>query len=299
MSSLSLNWKKLSSKLSKKEKTKNALSQKLSITTNSSKPSKVIKPKITTKSTEKVPISKAKSTKKPLKSSTVPKEEAKPTPKILEPVQQPVSPLEYALWTHENEISPSDIPKGPTPLSTGDNNGRKKAPGKYIAMDCEFVGVGPEGSESALARVSLVNYYGHVVFDSFVKPQEKVTDWRTWVSGVSAKHMESAITFEEAQAVVAKLLDKKVLVGHAVHHDLESLFLSHPRLQLRDTSTYKPFRELSMGKTPALKKLALHFLEVEIQKAEHSSVEDARATMLLFRTHRKQFERVFNAYTRK
>jgi len=31
-------------------------------------------------------------------------------------------------------------------------------PGKHVALDCEFVGVGPEASESMLARVSVVNF---------------------------------------------------------------------------------------------------------------------------------------------
>ena len=35
-----------------------------------------------------------------------------------------------------------------------------------------------------LARVSVVNSHGHVVYDSFVAPQEKVVDYRTSVSGV-------------------------------------------------------------------------------------------------------------------
>ncbi len=163
-------------------------------------------------------------------------------------------------------------------------------PGKYVAIDCEFVGIGFEGKESALARISIVNFYGHVLLDKFVKPKEKVVDWRTWVSGVTPKHMKDAITFEEAQRETAKLLKDRILVGHAVHHDLDSLFLSHSRYMIRDTSKFAPFRQIAMGKTPSLKKLALHFLKIDIQGAEHSSVEDARATMLLFRLYRKQFE---------
>ena len=40
-------------------------------------------------------------------------------------------------------------------------------------MDCEFVGVELEGTESALARVSIVNFYGHTVFDNFLRSHEK------------------------------------------------------------------------------------------------------------------------------
>lgn len=51
-------------------------------------------------------------------------------------------------------------------------------------MDCEMVGVGPEGEESILARCSLVNQFGKCIYDKFVRPTEKVTDYRTAVSGI-------------------------------------------------------------------------------------------------------------------
>ena len=52
-----------------------------------------------------------------------------------------------------------------------------------------MVGVGPNGSESSLARVSLVNYNGAIILDEFVRQRERVTDYRTFVSGVRAKDM--------------------------------------------------------------------------------------------------------------
>lgn len=61
--------------------------------------------------------------------------------------------------------------------------------GKYVAIDCEMVGVGPDGETSALARVSIVNFHGAVVLDTYVKPMEKVTDYRTFVSGITPKHL--------------------------------------------------------------------------------------------------------------
>jgi RNA exonuclease 4 len=44
---------------------------------------------------------------------------------------------------------------------------------------------------------------------------------------------------------VAKLLNGKVLVGHALHNDLDVLMLSHPRSKIRDTATYKPLMRVS------------------------------------------------------
>jgi hypothetical protein len=57
-------------------------------------------------------------------------------------------------------------------------------PGRYLALDCEMVGVGIEGAESSLARVSLVNYYGALQLDEFVRQRERVVDYRTQWSGI-------------------------------------------------------------------------------------------------------------------
>ena len=51
-------------------------------------------------------------------------------------------------------------------------------------MDCEFVGIGKDATEHMLARVSIVNSDGGVLYDQFVAPQERVIDYRTEVSGV-------------------------------------------------------------------------------------------------------------------
>lgn len=155
-----------------------------------------------------------------------------------------------------------------------------------------MVGVGPEPDrESALARVSIVNFNGEQVYDSFVRPKELVTDWRTPVSGVSAKDMREARSLEQVQADVSKILDGNVLVGHAVRNDLDALLLSHPKRHLRDTARHPPFRKWAGGGSPRLKILAAEILGIEIQSGAHSSVEDARATMLLFRKDKEAFER--------
>ena len=60
---------------------------------------------------------------------------------------------------------------------------------KYIAIDCEMVGVGDNGQESSLARVSLINFYGATELDEFVQQKERVLDWRTRWSGIRAKDM--------------------------------------------------------------------------------------------------------------
>ncbi|KAL1965016.1 hypothetical protein VTN77DRAFT_6216 [Rasamsonia byssochlamydoides] len=164
--------------------------------------------------------------------------------------------------------------------------------GKYVAIDCEMVGVGPNpDEESALARVSIVNWNGDQVYDSFVKPKEKVTDWRTPVSGISPKDMVNARSLEEVQKDVAEIIEGKILVGHAVRNDLDALLLSHPKRDIRDTSKHPPYRKIAGGGSPRLKVLAAELLGLKIQEGAHSSVEDARATMLLFRRDKEAFDR--------
>ncbi|KAK6381258.1 3'-5' exonuclease [Exophiala oligosperma] len=165
--------------------------------------------------------------------------------------------------------------------------------GKYVAIDCEMVGVGPHPErESALARVSIVNYNGDQVYDSYVLPQETVTDWRTFVSGVEPKHMKHARSFQEAQADVAKIMQGRVLIGHHISHDLNALKLSHPQRDIRDTARHTPYKRIHGGSGyPRLKLLASELLGFEIQEGEHSSIEDARACMLLFRRDKAAFER--------
>ncbi|WFD21066.1 3'-5' exonuclease [Malassezia caprae] len=168
----------------------------------------------------------------------------------------------------------------------------KREIGHYVAVDCEMVGVGPRGSRSALARVSIVNWHGHVVLDRFVKPKELVTDYRTWVSGVRARDLRDAPSFEAVQKEVADLFRGRVVVGHAIDNDLKALLLSHPRALLRDTASFKPLRELAGTKHPGLRRLCELVLGIQIQQAghAHSSVEDARATMALFRTQKDAWD---------
>ncbi|KAH7089184.1 ribonuclease H-like domain-containing protein [Paraphoma chrysanthemicola] len=171
-------------------------------------------------------------------------------------------------------------------------------PGKYVAVDCEMVGIGPEPNrDSALARVSLVNFHGHQVYDSYVQiPRNiEVTDYRTAVSGIEPRHLRKDVArpFEEVREDLKILLAGRILVGHAVKNDLDVLILQHGRRFIRDTSKFSKFRALSMvpGRTPGLKLLAEKLLGVEIQVGAHSSVEDARATMALYRLEKTDFEK--------
>ncbi|KAJ2815628.1 3'-5' exonuclease [Coemansia sp. 'formosensis'] len=167
---------------------------------------------------------------------------------------------------------------------------KREAIGKYLAIDCEMVGAGFKGSRSMLARVSIVNYYGHVILDTYVQPLEPVTDYRTWVSGIRKADLARGRPFKEVQEEVAALVKDRVLVGHAIKHDLAALMISHPPLLIRDTSRYPEFKKLNKGAVPALRKLAATLLSITIQEGEHSSVTDAKTTMLIYRKVKDEWE---------
>jgi DNA polymerase III epsilon subunit-like protein len=175
---------------------------------------------------------------------------------------------------------------------------------KFVALDCEMVGVGPRGGDSALARISVVNFHGQVLVDAYLKPLERVFDYRTAVSGIKPGHVTAShegsefnlfgqplLTLRQAQDLVAPfLLNNRIVVGHSLKNDFKALMLSTGKKLCRDTSQYAPFRKLTDGKTPSLKTLAAHVLGVQIQDGAHDSVEDARIAMLLYRAVKKDWE---------
>jgi len=167
--------------------------------------------------------------------------------------------------------------------------------GKYVGLDCEMVGTGPPPhADHLLARVSLVNFHGEQIYDSFVLPpfEGDVKDYRTQFSGIRPHHLKPGFArpFAEVQRDVAKLLEARILVGHALRNDLQVLLLSHPKRDMRDTSRHAKFRVDSKGKPPALRNLAKSELGITIQTGEHSSIEDARAAMMLFRKEKIGFD---------
>ncbi|XP_036390995.1 apoptosis-enhancing nuclease-like [Megalops cyprinoides] len=171
-------------------------------------------------------------------------------------------------------------------------------PTRLVSMDCEMVGTGPEGRCSELARCSLVNYYGEVLYDKYIKPQHPVTDYRTRWSGICKRHLLHAVPFDQAKKEIIQILKEKVVVGHALHNDFRALGFLPPRHMIRDTSRMRLLRRLS--KFPnrgsiSLKNLARALLNRNIQMGMngHSSVEDAMAAMDLYKLVEGQWEQDF------
>lgn len=161
-----------------------------------------------------------------------------------------------------------------------------------------MVGVGDDGKRSVLARVSIVDVHGNAVMDTFVASREKVTDYRTHVSGIRVQNLKGAPQFAKVQTAVSKLTKDKVIVGHALQNDLAALMLSHPKPLIRDTAKYRPY-QTGNKKARKLRDLSAEVLGLKIQSGEHSSLEDARCALLLYKHSAVAWEKELGAKAAK
>ena len=125
----------------------------------------------------------------------------------------------------------------------GGDHMNAKMKSNYVGLDCEMVGIGLSGKQSALARCCMVDFEGEVIYDRYVRPKGFVTDFRTQWSGIRKQDLRAgeAITLLECQQDVTALLKDKFLVGHALKNDLDVLMLGHPKKMIRDTACFRPY----------------------------------------------------------
>lgn len=126
---------------------------------------------------------------------------------------------------------------------------------RIVAMDCEMVGVGLSGKTSVLARCSIVDYEGKVLYDKHVRPVEKVTDFRTHVSGIRSSSLRHAIPFAQCLKEVGKLMQDKFVVGHALKNDFQALMFTPPKPLIRDTAYYRPYMRRKINGTVRMSRL--------------------------------------------
>lgn len=105
------------------------------------------------------------------------------TPSPVSTNKKSLTSLAYALWNTDKD---QQIQVLDTNVYLEDPC--KCRPSYYAAIRCECVGIGSKGT-LALARVSVVNFYGFTLVDVYVIPNGNVTDYRTSVSGITPEHM--------------------------------------------------------------------------------------------------------------
>jgi len=166
----------------------------------------------------------------------------------------------------------------------------------YFALDCEMVGVGEEGLDSAVARVTIVNWENDICLDTFVQVPVPVTDYRTHVSGVSSQSLANARPFELVREQVETILRGKILIGHALENDLFALRLTHPWCDVRDTALYAPYMQMDprsgLTRPRRLRDLCWEHLGrcIQLEGRPHSPIEDAIAALDLYKAARNEWE---------
>lgn len=152
-----------------------------------------------------------------------------------------------------------------------------------IAIDCEMCETQDplSGTKNyrALCRLSVVNADNpeEVLLDTLVKPSWPVTDYRTFINGVTKEHLDGVeFTLRHAQAFMMALCSEEtVIVGHAVHNDLAALNMHHE--VIADTSFLFRAKDSSHA-IVSLKDTVRAVLKTDMPDT-HDSVNDARKTL--------------------
>ncbi|SPQ19889.1 9bd9befe-3c2a-43f5-95fe-aa376f284070 [Thermothielavioides terrestris] len=102
-----------------------------------------------------------------------------------------------------------------------------------------MAGTGPSRAREEVIVLSAIDFFtGATLLHTLVCPARPVTDWRTAITGVTARAMAAAVARGEAlagrEAAVAALWtvvdSETIVVGHAVWHDLRALGVSCARV---------------------------------------------------------------------
>ncbi|CAG2117368.1 unnamed protein product [Medioppia subpectinata] len=151
-----------------------------------------------------------------------------------------------------------------------------------FSIDCEMCFTTADKLE--VTRVSVVDENCAVVFDTLVKPKNKITNYLTKYSGITKKLLDPIdVTLEDVHKELDRILpEDAILCGQSLNCDLLALQLSHPYIidtsVIYNTSGLRPVK-------PSLKFLSKKFLNLEIQNNDssvgHDSTEDAVAAMKL------------------
>ena len=99
-----------------------------------------------------------------------------------------------------------------------------------IAIDCEMM---RSNIGQVLGRVSVVNYAGETIFDTFVCYPEPITVTNTEekFSGIGWNDIDpknGALLFPEVQALLVELLRDRIVIGHDVQKDLKAITMNLP-----------------------------------------------------------------------
>lgn len=158
-----------------------------------------------------------------------------------------------------------------------------------IALHCEMVRV--PNDRLALAFIGMIDFLtGDILIDKYVRPAEKVVDWRSEFTGVTRLIMNRAIDndeilegWQEARQLLWEFIDEDtVIVGHSLNLDLEALGVCHTKvvdsaIVAAEAVSQPVSPTTSMNCMWDLKALVKVFLtmDIEVSKSRHGALEGA------------------------
>ncbi|XP_028090441.1 apoptosis-enhancing nuclease [Camellia sinensis] len=188
------------------------------------------------------------------------------------------------------------------------NNGAHNRGLEAVAIDCEMVGGGSDGTLDLCARVCLIDEDEKLIFHTYVEPQIPVTDYRYEITGIGEEHLRDAMPLKEVQARLLEILyngesigrvrldggKARLLVGHDIEHDLDCLKMNYPDHLHRDTAKYRPYLKTNLV-SHSLKYLTRTYLGYDIQSGVHDPFVDCVSAMRLYKRMRAQDHHVVEA----
>ncbi|KAL0450386.1 UNVERIFIED_CONTAM: Small RNA degrading nuclease 3 [Sesamum latifolium] len=186
-------------------------------------------------------------------------------------LEHPQYPIDYSFPSHEEEWLVIKRTKKSKALKSTD----------IIAIDCEMV-LCEDGTE-ALVKVCAVDRNFQVKLDEVVNPDKAIADYRTDITGISAKDLDGVThSLKDVQKSLKKLLSHgTILVGHSLNNDLQALKLDHTRVI--DTSYVFKYANGLTNKKPSLSflcklkeldiaKLLVHRIPVTVHSRDLDSI---------------------------
>ncbi|KAL7198820.1 hypothetical protein ACSBR2_021171 [Camellia fascicularis] len=188
------------------------------------------------------------------------------------------------------------------------NNGSHNRGLEAVAIDCEMVGGGSDGTLDLCARVCLIDEDEKLIFHTYVEPQIPVTDYRYEITGIGEEHLRDAMPLKEVQARLLEILyngesigrvrldggKARLLVGHDLEHDLDCLKMNYPDHLHRDTAKYRPYLKTNLV-SHSLKYLTRTYLGYDIQSGVHDPFVDCVSAMRLYKRMQAQDHHVVEA----
>ncbi|KAL6010978.1 hypothetical protein ACLOJK_001422, partial [Asimina triloba] len=181
------------------------------------------------------------------------------------------------------------------------HSGRRANAPQALALACKVVGGGNDGSLDLCGRVCLMDEDEKIIFQTYVKPNLPVTNYRYETTGIRPEYLRDAMPLKQVGRKIQDILcngealwkirtragKARILVGHGLDRDLQCLDIEYPAHLLRDTAKYPPLMKTSKLSN-SLKYLTQAYLGYEIQTGIQDPCEDCAASIRLYTRMRSQ-----------